>query len=73
VQAARFYGIVASRRWIQDPTGMPWLISYDFTAPLASAQSSLGEEQYARLLEDAKSISIEEAVAYALEVGRDPA
>jgi tetratricopeptide (TPR) repeat protein len=66
-RAVRLAGFSAARRWQKDPTGMPWYISSGIDDLLASARRALDEEKYAQLLAAGKAMSLDEAVAFALE------
>jgi predicted ATPase/class 3 adenylate cyclase len=67
-RAVRLYGMVASRQWMLWPGSMPWLISYDLDAMLAPARATLGEAEYARLYAEGQAMTLDQTLAYALEI-----
>jgi tetratricopeptide (TPR) repeat protein len=67
-RAVRLHGITASRRWLKHLGRMPWLVSYDLDGLLAPARATLGEAEYAHLYAEGQAMTLEQAVAYALEV-----
>jgi hypothetical protein len=66
-QAVRIHGLTTSRDWLLWPMSMPWLVPHDLDDLLEPARRTLGEEEYAQIYAQGRIMSIEEAVAYALE------
>jgi tetratricopeptide (TPR) repeat protein len=70
-RAVRLRGLVASRDWLLWPMSMPWLVPYDLDSLLAPTRRMLGEGEYARLIAEGQAMTLEQGVAYALEVQGD--
>jgi tetratricopeptide (TPR) repeat protein len=67
-RAVQLHGVVDSGIWLTDLTRMPWLVTDDLAALLAPFRLTLGEEAFTRLFNAGRMMSLEQAVALALEV-----
>ncbi len=67
-RAVHLHGLITSRNWLLWPMDMPWLVPFDLDDLLARARKTLGEDEYARLYAEGQSKTLEQAVAYGLDV-----
>ena len=67
-RAVCLFGVVTSRRWLNDLSRSPWFIAPDLEAALAPAKTKLGEAVFTRLYAEGQQMTLEQAVKLALEV-----